>query len=197
MPPGAIAPRPQPPGDCEIELITATEQHSDGHWELIARAKSWAATPIDVSLPATCPGGAARFEGLPGSYDYYGACAMGACPPGQPERRSLRIEPHAVVELARARVDPGGGSCNKALAPGRYTVHFTVELRGATTCSARSDFIDIAPPAMKAPSKTPPPAPPQVQCLPMPTCGISCDGPPRRDKNGCPQCSCADERFTR
>jgi hypothetical protein len=184
---------PEPPGNCEIELITATEQHPDGHWEIIARAKSWAPAPIEVSVPVACPGGPAWFEGLPGSYDYYGACVMGACLPGQPERRTLRIVPRNVVELARARVDPRGDSCNKALAPGQYPVRFTIDLRGASTCAARPDRIDINPPAKPEPPKSPSPRlTPKVECPPMKTCGIACKGPPRRDKNGCPQCGCAD-----
>lgn len=188
------------PGDCELELLTFTEQHPDGHWELVARAKSWASAPIEMSIPVACPMGPARFEGLPGSYDYYGACAMGPCPPGQNERRTLRIAPRELIELARTRVDPRGNSCNKPLPPGRYTVRFTIDLRGATTCEASSGRIDIPAPGRKAPRKPSsprsPPAP-QVKCPPMPTCGIGCDGPPLVDKNGCPRCGCADQTFVK
>lgn len=189
-PEGAIGPDPGPPGACDLELRTGAVPQPDGTYELIARGKSWSASPLRVTVPNVCPGAAPAFSGLPRGYDYYGTCNQGACFAPASGRRVIEIPPGGWVDIATTRIDPRGDGCNRPLPPGDYHVRYTLDVQGATVCPAPMNTVHVA--------GAPPPAPPRPAaapnaCPPSPTCGLGgCPYGYAVDPNGCSLCACAD-----
>jgi hypothetical protein len=189
-PVGAIGPDPRPV-DCDVELLIASLPQPDGTYTLLARARSWVAHDLQLTVPNTCPNGPASFTGLAPGYDYYGTCNAGPCLPSPTGRRAVHLPAGGMIDLAQATVHPAGTTCNAPLGPGYHHVAFTLDLRGARVCGPSSNSVYSEPPAPPAPPPPPPP-PPRPICPPLPVCGIACDGPPLRDAQGCATCGCED-----
>ncbi len=202
-PPGAPVPSADAPA-CEVELFTSVEEHPDGHWDVIARARNRTPRALNLTLPKVCTGAPAEFAGIP-RYDYYARCTMGACVEEPRGRTTVNIEPRGMAELARGRVDPKGNSCNAPVPPGRYPALVAVDLQGAVVCLGPSDVLDLNPGGVPAPARPPqpglrttlerksPPPPPPAKCKPGPVCGVGCPGGRyKHDENGCTLCACEE-----
>jgi hypothetical protein len=113
---------------CKIQLSVEREQ-SGGFWFLHANALNQTGAPIHLELEARCPGGLADFQGLGDGYDYYGACAMGAC--ADREAPVLELPPGVSLRVATAVVAPKGNGCQPALTEVSYSVRFALPLKAA------------------------------------------------------------------
>src|SRR5690606_10149525 len=69
----------EPDPACDIAIQTTVTSMGGGRFELVATATNETDQPIEATIRARCPGPVARFDGLPGEYDYGGTCRMGAC----------------------------------------------------------------------------------------------------------------------
>jgi len=185
--PGAIWPPPggwEPP-PCELETVTRVERRG-GVFDVTASLRNVTKAQLEVDLPDRCPLGPAAFSGLGDEYDYYTACARGACA-GARKPIHLTLGAGQTVELTSISIDPKHGNCNRPLAPGRYTLSFGVQTKHRL-CGGTTGTLQIGSPP-SAPVKPKP----KRACPPQPACGIACPGGYREDPEGCSTCACAQE----
>jgi hypothetical protein len=199
--PAEIVVHPTPP--CAIERWTTIIPGERGRVTVVAALHNADVRAHTLTLPGVCPGGLARFTGLPDGSDPYGTCAMGACA-GPIEAHTLTLAPGKTETIARVEIDPAGSACMAPLAPGRYALGFEVVLAGAESCLTRSATFEVAGAVAPPPRRRDPvpevrrevsPERPSARCPPMPACGIGCPGPLARDENGCTLCACEPDPF--
>lgn len=185
--PGAVWPPPEgwSPPPCELQTSTVLVKRGAA-FEITARLKNLSKSPLEVEAPDRCPEGPAYFHGLGENYDYYGACAQGACA-SAPATLRLLVPAGQTVDVATILVDPAGNGCNAPLEPGAYTISFRIPSRNVFCDGLAAQFEKKAPPGK------PRRATPSKQCPPQPACGIACPGGNyARDEHGCSTCGCAN-----
>jgi len=131
---------------CEVAVETSLVPLAPGRFELVVTAVNRTDRPIRTFLLHPCPGPAAQFEGLPPGYDVGDRCRAGACRGGATSRAPLTLSEGGASEIARVQLDTGPGSCNAALAPGRYSIGATVDLEGVRSCSTVRASLDNTSP---------------------------------------------------
>jgi hypothetical protein len=160
--------------------------------QITAYVRNLSKRTISFELPDRCPAGPAVFSGLPGSYDYHGTCAMGACAKHEPRRFSVAAGER--IEIDAITIDPAGGSCNRPLPAGRHHVGFNIPYSSAT-CPGSWAAIGEEPKPAPAPPLPKTAPDPGAKCPEMPICGLACPGGAfARDAKGCPLCACDDRR---
>jgi hypothetical protein len=165
---------PAPPGpaaapvaatiDCPI-AVSIEVTGSGPQRTLVVTAENRTSSPQEVVLPDRCPAGPIEFSGLPAGYDYYGTCAMGACPGPRPDAR-IGLGAGERRELGRTTINVEAATCNAALPAGEYGI--TVSLPGVdSSCITGAPLLVGAPdqprspqpPVRKAPPAKPAPKP--------------------------------------
>lgn len=171
---------PGQPGACELEVRTSFEPVSNGRFELVAHVRNTKGSALSFTVNGRCPGGPVRFHGLTASYDFGALCSQGACAGGPRTSEAFSLTAGAETELARVTVDPAGDACNPALPQGRYTVSASIEVNGASSCSAASAVLTAS--GRAAPHELAPELPvkqaPSVES-------------PRTKRENCPAMGCA------
>ena len=190
--PEAPAQRPPPSvvSQCNARLVTRTSEAPEAH-RAEAIVQNITNTPLRFVVPSRCPFGVAAFEGLGDDYDYYGACAMGAC--RQPQSpRSFTVPPGGEVVVASATIHHAGTSCQPPLSAGTYTLRFTIPgADGLDVCAVDHGVIEVTPPSTT--ERTDPPSTPARPRRDCPAIACACFGVPQPTPPGeCPSCNCVE-----
>ncbi len=190
---------------CNAELVTRARTNG-GRVEVDAVVRNVTDAPIAFALPDRCPMGPAEFDGLGSDYDYYGACARGACA-GPRSPLSMTLAPGEERTVASIAITPEGDSCQRPLTERAASLGFSLPgADGLFACSrARAEVAFEAPPPpapparvvdpTPAPRRNPPPSRPP-RTTPRRDCpAIACGGcsfgyAPSTD--GCPSCRCLE-----
>ena len=183
--PGAIAETPGwTPPPCELET-TAVVRRTGATFHVSAMMRNLTKVKLELTLPDRCPSGPANFSGLRDGYDYYAACASGACATPRPELR-YTLAPGQAVEITSLEIDPKQTSCNAVLTAGHYSLGFSVQTV-RRVCGGKPGEFEV----VEAKAKPLPPAKPRAPCPRGPACGIACPGGRfAHDANGCSVCGC-------
>lgn len=126
-----ISPVPESPGavtapaeSCPVAL-TLTISGTGLRRELVVSAENRGTGVEELVLPDRCPNGPVEFSGLVAGYDYYGTCAMGACP-GERAPTRLGLGRGERRELVRTTLELGDSSCNAPVPAGEYRLSASV-----------------------------------------------------------------------
>ncbi|MBK8172149.1 MAG: hypothetical protein IPK60_17640 [Sandaracinaceae bacterium] len=142
---------------CELELRVSTMPADAGRTVLNATLLNRTQAPIEVTLPDRCPAGPIDFDGLGEGFDYYEACAAGACP-GPRTPRVVQIAAGQTVQVATASLEFASSACQRLPSPGHYTIT-PLPLQSASRVCTYGVGIDVQ---AEPPPAPPPPAPPVV-----------------------------------
>lgn len=166
-PPLRARPGPAAPASAAPELadscpvaITVALAGTGPRRELVVSAENRHTQVQELVLPDQCPSGPVEFTGLPGCYDYYGACAMGAC---VGERAPIRVGLGVGErrELARTTLELGASSCNAPVPAGEYRLSAAIP-GVAPECIVGATLVVDETPTPPAPSPAPEPASPSA-----------------------------------
>ena len=168
---------------CDVAVRTRVVQQDATHYELIATAANETDHALDTVISHGCPGTAARFEGLPASYDLGNRCQVGACAGGPIARTALKLAVGAASEIARVTVDTSVSACNPALSPGQYSIGAALDLTGLHSCTTSRALLVVQAAGTSAPKHVA--APVQHETAPHPATPAA----PRKEP--CPAMGCA------
>jgi hypothetical protein len=110
--------------------------------------------PVELRFSGRCPS-AVTFRGLPANYDHFDWCASNSiCVPGGPV--NVTLVPGLSRSLGSFEIDARGGTCNRALAAGSYTI--TPRLKGASpaVCKTVAATITVGNPPVRSHGAMPP-----------------------------------------
>jgi hypothetical protein len=122
--PGSPASATPPAASCPV-AITLTITGAGLRRQVIVSAENRDTGVQELVVPDRCPSGPIDFSGLPAGYDYYGTCAMGACP-GERAATRLGLGLGESRELARTTLDLGDATCNEPVPAGEYRLSASV-----------------------------------------------------------------------
>jgi hypothetical protein len=186
-----------PPSPAPATLASGCDVVFHGIWtssegdvrSLGVTAENVSPAAVEFDLPDRCPAGALDFEGLTPGFDYYGTCAMGACP-GPRAATHVRLQPGERRALASIALHVAGSSCTGPIARGYYSVRPVVPAMGPRTCfdvaalDLRAEAVSplvvapvIAPTPAPAPAPPSSPKPPAHAVAPPPGDAYACTSP--------------------
>ena len=134
--------------------ITVTVIGTGLRREVIVSAENRHTGPQELVLPDRCPSGAVELIGLPAGYDYYGTCAMGACPGDRPAAH-IGLGIGEGRELGRTTLDLGTSTCNAQVPAGEYRLSATVPGIEPTCVTSAALVVATPTPTPPAPKPTP------------------------------------------
>ena len=175
---------------CNARLVTLASREGAGV-RVDALVENRTNEPLVLSLPDRCPAGPAAFDGL-ADYDFYGTCAMGACP-GSSTPRTIVVPERGFASIATVTLAIEGSACQRPLDAGPVELSFTVPgADGLRACEVTSARFDV-PTRPASPTPAPPTieTPPRRRDCPAIACG-GCSGGYAPSRDGCPSCECLE-----
>lgn len=187
--PYPMSPRPAQPASAEDGAtqacpvaITIALAGTGLSRELVVGAENRGTGVQELVLPDRCPSGPVEFTGLPGGYDYYGVCAMGACV-GERSPVRLGLGVGEQRELARTTLELGASSCNAPVPAGEYRLSAVIPGVAPECIVGATLVIDgpvNEPPSPPTPDRTPGVSVDFYSCTADSDCIVHCP-----DANGC------------